>query len=188
MKSDFEKANEALTGGRADEASVYAWNALAGIGSDDASELARIARELDDRQLLREIERRGFSTLPPQTPEPEPVKRKPILRLVRAVPALTVVLIIAAAVVTSVPTESGPRHPATQDTEARFTHLSLNESSGVWLVPLGEARSVNVLRLAAEIGVRYGVTVGTLPDIALPRWTVDQNRRAVVAEQLILLL
>src|ERR687886_156226 len=61
MKSDLEKANEALTGGRADEASVYAWNALAGIGSEDASELARIARELDDRQLLREIERRGCS-------------------------------------------------------------------------------------------------------------------------------
>jgi hypothetical protein len=190
MKTDLERANEALTGGRADEASVYAWNALADLGPEEAPELAGIARELDDPQLLREIERRGFSTVPPQAPEPEPVKRKSVPQLVRALPALAVVLIVVAAIVTSIPTESGARHPGAQGTvsEARFTRPILAESSGVWLVSLGQARSVNVPQLAAELAVRYHLPVGTLPDIALPRWTVDQNQRAIIAEQLILLL
>ncbi len=190
MKTDVERANEALAGGRADEASVYAWNALADIGPDDPPELARIARELDDPRLLREIERRGFSTLPAQAPEPEPVKRKPVLRLLRAMPALAIVLIVAAAIVASIPTESGARHPTAKDTtsEARFARPILAESSGVWLVPVGEARSVNVARLADELALRYPIPVGTLPDIALPSWTIDENQRSLVAEQLILLL
>jgi hypothetical protein len=71
MKADLEKANGALAGGRSDEASVYAWNALADIGPDDAPELARIARALDDQLLLREIERRGLSTLPAEEPDAE---------------------------------------------------------------------------------------------------------------------
>ena len=86
MKADLERANEALIGGRPEEASVYGWNGLADLGPEDAPELARIARELYDSQLLREIERRGFSTIPAEKPEPEPVKRRPILRLVRALP------------------------------------------------------------------------------------------------------
>ncbi len=174
METDLEGANEALAGGRADEASVYAWNALADIGPDDAPELARIARELDDPRLLREIERRGFSTLPAQAPEPEPVKRKSVLRLLRALPALAFVLIVAAAIVASIPTESGARHPAAKDTtsEARFARPILAESSGIWLVPVGEARSVNVARLADELALRYPIPVGTLPNIALPSWTI----------------
>jgi hypothetical protein len=190
VKTDLERAKEALAGGRADEASVYAWNALADVGPDEAPELARIARGLDDPQLLREIERRGFST--PTTPaqEPEPVKRRPVLRLLRALPALAFVLIVVAAVVMSIPTESGARHPRARDTtsEARYLRPILTESSGVWLVPLGETRSVNVPRLADEIAIRYRIPVGTLPDIPLPAWTVDANQRALVAEQLILLL
>ena len=122
MKPDVERANAALAGGRPEEASVYAWNALADLGPDDAPELARIARELDDPRLLREIERRGFSTRPAERPEPEPVKRNPILRLVRALPALAIALFIAGAVVTSIPTESGERYPTANDaaSETRF--------------------------------------------------------------------
>ena len=96
MKPDLERANEALAGDRSEEASVYAWNALADLGPDDAPELARIARELDDPRLLREIERRGLSTRPVEQPEPEPVKRKPILRLVRVLPVLAIALLVAA--------------------------------------------------------------------------------------------
>jgi hypothetical protein len=190
MRADVERANEALAGRRPDEASVYAWNALADIGQDDAPDLARIARELADPRLLREIERRGFSTLPAEAPEPESVKRKPVLRLVRALPALVFVLIVAGAVVASIPTESGARHAGTNDTtsQARFIRPILAESSGVWLVPLGEARSVGVARLADELAVRYHIPVGTLPDIALPRWTLDENQRSLVAEQLVVLL
>jgi hypothetical protein len=190
MKPDVERANAALAGGRPEEASVYAWNALADLGPDDAPELARIARELDDPRLLREIERHGFSTRPAEQPEPEPVKRKPILRLVRALPALAVALFIAGAVVTSIPTESGERYPTAKDaaSETRFARPILAERSGVWLVPLGEPGSVDVDRLAQELAAHYRLPVAVLPDIALPRWTLDANERSLVAEQLILLL
>jgi hypothetical protein len=52
LTTDLENTSNALAGGRADEASVYAWSALAGIGPDKAPELARLARELGDSQLL----------------------------------------------------------------------------------------------------------------------------------------
>jgi hypothetical protein len=52
MSTDLEKASDALVGGRTDEASVFAWSALASIGPDDAAELARIARELVDSRLM----------------------------------------------------------------------------------------------------------------------------------------
>src|SRR5438093_4781723 len=138
MKPDVERANAALAGGRPDEASVYAWNALADLGPDDAPEFARIARELDDPRLLLEIERRGFSILPARAKEPEPVKRRPILGLLRALPALAFVLVVAGAIVASIPTESGARHPTANDasSEARVTRPILTPSSAIWLVPL----------------------------------------------------
>ncbi len=190
MKPDVERANAALAGGRQEEASVYAWNALADLAADDAPELSRIAQELDDPRLLREIERRGFSTRPAEQPEPEPVKRKPILRLARALPALAVALFIAGAVVTSIPTESGERYPTGKDSASgtRFVRPILAERSGVWLVPLGEPGSVDVDRLAQELAAHYRLPVAVLPDIALPRWTLDANEQSLVAEQLILLL
>jgi hypothetical protein len=190
MKPDVERANAALESGRPEEASVYAWNALADLAADDAPELARVARELDDPGLLREIERRGFSTRPADQQEPESVKRKPILRLVPALPAIAIVLLIAAAVVTSIPTESGERYPTLKDaaSEARHVRPILTEKSGVWLVSLGEPGSVDVGRLAQELAAHYGLPVAVLPDIALPSWTLDANERSLIAEQLILLM
>jgi hypothetical protein len=190
VKPDVERANAALAGGRPEEASVYAWNALADLGPDDAPELARIAHELDDPRLLREIERRGFSTRLAEQPEPEPVKRKPILRLVRVLPILAIALLIAAAVVTSIPTESGERYPTAKDaaSDARYLRPILAEASGVWLVPLGEPGSVDIDRLAQELAAHYRLPVAVLPDLALPRWTLDANERSLVAEQLILLM
>jgi hypothetical protein len=190
MKPDLERANEALAGDRPEEASVYAWNALADLAADDAPELARIARQLDDPQLVREIERRGLSTRPVEQPEPEPVKRKPILRLVRVLPVLAIALLVAGAVVTSIPTESGERYPTANDaaSAARYVRPTLAEKSGVWLVPLGEPGSVDADRLAHELAAHYRIPVAVLPDIALPGWTLDANERSLVAERLILLL
>jgi hypothetical protein len=190
MSTNLQKANEALACGRADEAAVYAWNALGDVRPDDAPELARIARELDDQLLLREIERRGLSTVPAEEPKPEPVERKPILRLVRALPALAVALFIAGAVVTSVPTESGEQHPTARDAASptRFAQPILAERSGVWLVPLGEPESVDVDLLAKELAARYRIPVAVLPDIALPSWTLDATERSLVAEKLVFLL
>src|SRR5439155_5448725 len=143
MKPDLERANEALARGRPDEASVYAWNALADLGPDDAPEFARTARELDDPRLLREIERRGFSTLPAQAEKPESVKRRPILRLLPPLPALADVLVVAGAIVASIPTESGARHPTANDaaSEARFTRPILTGSSAIWPVPPGGVKA-----------------------------------------------
>jgi hypothetical protein len=190
MKPDVERANAALAGSRPEEASVYALNALADLAADDAPELARIARELDDPRLLREIERRGFSTRPAEQPEPEPVKPKPILRLVRVLPVLAIALLIAAAVVTSIPTESGERYPTSKNaaSEARYFRPILAEKSGVWLVPVGEPESVDVDRVARELAVHYRLPVAVLPDLALPSWTLDANEESLVGEQLILLL
>jgi hypothetical protein len=56
------------------------------------------------------------------------------------------------------------------------------------LVPLGEPGSVDVDRLARELAAHYRLPVAVLPDIALPRWTLDANERSLVAGQLILLL
>jgi hypothetical protein len=36
MNPDVERANAALAGSRPEEASVYAWNALADLAADDA--------------------------------------------------------------------------------------------------------------------------------------------------------
>ncbi len=190
MKTELERANEALADGRADEASVHAWNALAGIGQDGAPELARIARLLGDSQLLLEIERRGFAIPAEHAPEPEPGKRKPLLRVLRLLPPLAIVLIVLTAVVTSIPTESGERRPTDADaaSKVRFTRPILTKMSGVWLVPLGDPRSVNVAQLAADLSLRYRIPVALLPGIALPRWTLDANEKSLVAEQLILLL
>jgi hypothetical protein len=190
MTGDLERASEALAGGRSEEASVYAWNALVDIGPDDAPELARIARELDDPRLLREIQRRGFSVLRAEKPDPEPVKRNPILRLVRALPVLAVVLLIVAAVFTIIPTESGERYPTAKDaaSRVRLARPIRLEKFGVWLVPLGEPGSVDVYRLATELAVHYRIPVAVLPDIALPSWTLDATEQSLVAGRLILLL
>lgn len=190
MNNSLERANEALAGGRPDEASVYAWSALADLRPEDASELARIAREVHDHQLLREIERRGFSSeLPQPLAEPEAPESKPVLRLRRFWPVLVVFLLIIAAVEV-IPVESGPRHPTPSDiapgTERR--QPAFNVPPGVWLVPLGEVDSVNVARLANELALRYRIPVAALPTLALTSRTLDANEQSLVAEQLIGLL
>jgi hypothetical protein len=108
----------------------------------------------------------------------------------RALPVLAIALLIAAAVITSIPTESGERYPTAKDaaSEARYVRPILAEKSGVWLVPLGEPGSVDVGRLAQELAAHYRLPVAVLPDIALPRWTLDANERSLIAEQLILLM
>jgi hypothetical protein len=190
MTGELEKANEALAGGRADEASVYAWSALASIGPHDAPELARIARELGDSRLLSEIERRGFSTAPTDEPEPERVERTRTARLLRALPAVAFAVLLLGAIVASIPTESGERQPTERDTSSatRFARPLLTERTGVWLVPLGVVESVDIHRLAAELSFRYRVPIAILPEVGLPAWTLDANERSLVAEQLILLL
>ncbi len=89
MNWDLRKAERALARGDREEARVYAWNALATIRSDDLLSLLRLAQRVDDKLLILEIERRGF------TREPQPAPISPIGKLVRT----TFLLVLATAVV-----------------------------------------------------------------------------------------
>ena len=190
MKADLERAQEALAGSRTGEASVYAWNALGSIGPEDVQELAGIARELGDSRLLDEIARRGFATLPAQVADWQPGKRRPPRRLLRAVPALVVATIGVLSIIAINRAEPANRYPTAKDaaSEHRFTRPLLSETSGVWLVPLGEPRRVDLAGLADELALRYRVPVAVLPDIALPRWTLDIKERSLIGDELIRLL
>jgi hypothetical protein len=99
-------------------------------------------------------------------------------------------LVIVAAAIAHFTNDSDERYPTPDDvTVGNGPARPLRaESSGVWLVPLGEVASVDVPRLAEELALRYHLPVGTLPNVALPRWTLDKEERSLVAEQLIRLL
>ena len=191
MKTNLDKANAALAAGRADEAFVHAWNALAEIGPEnaEAAALIRMARTLDDPRLLREIERRGFSDSNFSAPEQRRRRMKRwVVPLLQAL-AVAAVLIVAGSVANGTE-EPGRRYPTAQDTTApdRLTRPILAKSSGIWLVQLGKGARVNLARLAQELSVRYRLPVRTLPKLKLPRWTLDESQRALVAERLIRLL
>jgi hypothetical protein len=191
MKTNLEKATTALAAGRADEAYVHAWNALGDIRSEtaDVAVLMRVARALDDPRLLREIERRGLSTLNVPAPERLPRRMKRwAIPLLQALPITAVVIVTVLA--SNGTNEPGRLHPTVRDTTPlyRLTRPIRTESSGIWLVRLGKADRVDVARLAHELSVRYHLPVRTLPKLQLPRWTLDERQRALVAEQLIPLL
>jgi hypothetical protein len=191
MKTNVEKARAALAAGQADEAFLYAWNALGDLAPDDkdAAELVRIARTLDDPRLLREIERRGFR-IPPERAEKPAGSRVEnwARRLARAWPVLAFVIVVAT--IAHFTNKPDDRYPTTKDVTAGNgpPRPLRTESSGVWLVPLGDVASVDVARLAQELALRYHLLVRTRPSLALPRWTLDEEERSLVAEQLIRLL
>jgi hypothetical protein len=118
-----------------------------------------------------------------------PVERTP-RRLLRVVPLLLVAAIGVPLVIAIEKAEPANLYPTSKDavSEHTFTRPLLTETSGVWLVPLGEPRRVDVTRLANELAARYGIPVAVLPDIALPRWTLDTNESSLVGDELIRLL
>jgi hypothetical protein len=191
MQSDLEKARSALAAGRLEEASVYAWNALAAVGPADAEELVLLARELNETRLLDELERRGISTALPEA-SPPPSTSKPIYRRlpVGAMAPILIVLAIVAVAITSIPVEPGPRYPGPEDATAppRAGGPILAERASVWLVPVGEPTRIDLRRLADELAFRYRLPVGTLPDVALPAWTLDAGKRRLSSQAVIRLL
>jgi hypothetical protein len=191
MKNNLDKANAALAAGRRDEGLVHAWNALDEIGPEaDVAALVRLARTLDDPRLLREIENRGVSAsnLSAAGRRWRRVEGKWFIPLLQALP-LVAVLIIAVSVPKGT-TEPGALQPTAKDTTAvdAATRPILAKSSGIWLAPLGGAARVNLPRLAEELAIRYHLPVRTLPNLRLPRWTLEESQHALVAEQLIRLL
>src|SRR5207248_6738928 len=93
VSTDVVKAQEALARGDREEARVFAWNALPSATLEDLVALARVAHELGDEDLLREVVQRG--------PEAEPGPEKPIerrrrlLRLLSLLPVLVALVLLA---------------------------------------------------------------------------------------------
>jgi hypothetical protein len=190
MESDLARAQKALAAGRLDEARVYAWSALSSAQPGESAELIALARALDDAQLLRELERRGDSTLPPPRPARRRRKRRRIRRLARFLPIAVFGSVVLLGAIASIPLESGTRRPKPADTSApgRLTQPVLTEHPGVWLVPVGRPKSADIDRLAQELAVRYRLPIGTLPNLALPRWTLDAGEHQLVSQRLVRLL
>jgi hypothetical protein len=193
VQDELTKAKHALAAGRPDEASVYAWNALAALQPGEGPELARLAAQLGDQRLLAELVRRGIET-PTAAEEPPPsAKRKRRRRFCRipyrALPGLVVALVVLGAIVTQIPVEGGDKYPALQDAKAvGEPRPILTEQVGVWLVPIGEPTRVDLNRLAGDLSRRYRIPVGTVPDVALPVWTIDERGHRLSAQALIRLL
>jgi len=194
VESDLTKAQRAFEAGRKDEASVYAWNALAALQPGEGTELARLAIQLDDQSLLTELLQRGVETTAPAPEEastaPKPERRRLFGRIpYRALPGLLIALLVLGAIVTQIPVEGGDKYPSMQDAKAvGEPRPILTEHAGVWLVPIGEPTRVDLHRLAADLSLRYRIPVGTVPDVALPVWTVDERGKRLSAEGLIRLL
>jgi hypothetical protein len=191
MNRDLQKAERALADGRRAEASVYAWNALADVQGVEATRLARIARELDDQLLLRELESRGFLTEPPAESPAQPDRKSFARRLLGAWPLLVVGLIVLGAVVFNALGEPGPVEPSSSDAVVQppSGHLPIvTEAAGVWLTPVGRLKTVDVQKLADDLTFRYRIPIGTLPQVQLPPWTLDSDRHQLVADSLLVLL
>jgi len=189
MSNDLQQAKAALAAGRRDEALVYAWNALSSVQGADLAELRRFAQELDDRSLLSELDSRGVPPVQvtPTVPVPDG-KRKRGARIGRGV-FVTFVLAFIAYCVSQIPVEPGPLRAGASDTVA-FTQVRRvpTVGPGVYLVPMGNVRRVDVRALAREVSLRYHVPASTLPRVALPVWTLDVAEDALNGDQLIRVL
>jgi hypothetical protein len=186
MNVDLAKAATALEAGRGSEASVHAWNALATVEPHDKeglAELRRIALELGENRLLRELERRGLAGAPEHTAISVPARRI----LARVAIALTVGAVAVLLAVTQVRVEPGPVRPTARDavTSPDAVPRILSLDSGVWLVPVEPMKSVDLRKIADELTFRYGVPVGVQAAIVVTPSTVDAAKRRLVAEALI---
>jgi hypothetical protein len=182
MNADLARARAALDMERPDDAAVYAWKALATIDVKDAPELALIASELGDMKLLMELERRGLRFTKPLVREDEPKSKR------RFVFPIVVLLVLAGAAVTQLPTER--RAPRLDESEIRVRPNShpriLTLGDGVWLVPVERADSVDLQRIADELTVRHRIPVGVQgARVTLTPSALDDSGDGLVAERLI---
>jgi hypothetical protein len=188
MNTDLQRARRALAAGKPEEASVYAWTALPMITDDaDRAELLRLADELEDVLLLRELEERGFARARSE-PMPEPETPKSKVRLLPLVPFAIVLLLMAGLVLTDLPIEGRPPdvdESAIRDRgEGHPRLLTLKE--GVWLVPVERVESVDLQRIADELTFRYRIPVGVQhAPVALTPSTLQASRDDLFAERVL---
>jgi hypothetical protein len=189
MNRDLEQAKAALEAGRRDEALVYAWNALSSAEPDELVELRTLAEELGDASLRRELDTRGVPAGRPATPAPDKAAERSRAQLIGKLVFAAITIALLGLFVSQIPTEPGPVRATRKDTVV-FTKPApiVTVSSGVFLVPLGDVRRVDVHALAAEVGRRYRVPASTLAPLPLPLWTLDPQEHALNGDQLIHLL
>jgi len=189
MNRDLEQAKAALEAGRRDEAIVYAWNALSSAEPDELVEVRTLAEELGDASLRHELDTRGVPAGRPATPAPGKAAERSRAQLIGKLVFAGIAIALLGLFVSQIPTEPGPVRATRKDTVV-FTKPApiVTVSSGVFLVPLGDVRRVDVHALAAEVGRRYRVPASTLAPLPLPLWTLDPQEHALNGDQLIHLL
>ena len=180
MNREVERAKEALAAGRRDEASVHAWNALTTAQGPDLEELYRIAEELRDHWLLRELEFRGV-TAPAPIAEPESRRRR--------IPwgVLAIGLVILALWIASRADEPGAVTPTARDTVVQTgigTHR-MTLGPGIYLLALGRLRTIDLRQLSDELTLRYHLPIELLPPLPVTTSTLDPTRHALDASRLL---
>jgi hypothetical protein len=191
MNVDLQRARRALAAGKPDEASVYAWRVLPMITDGaDRAELLRLARELDDVLLLRELEERGFGR-PTTEPTPERETSTSNLRFLPFVGFAIVMVVMVGLTLTDLPIEGRPPdvdEAAIRDRPEAHSRL-LTLTDGVWLVPVERAKTVDLQRIADELTFRYRIPVGVQrAQVALTPSSLQDSRDDPVAERLLELL
>ena len=184
MNREVERAKEALAAGRRDEADVHAWNALTTAQGPDLVELARVAEELRDHWLLRELEFRGITPAPAAELEPKSRHRR--------IPwgVLVIGLLILASWLASLGDEPGPVSPHARDAVAQTGIGShrLTLGPGIYLLALGRLQTIDLPKLTDELSLRYHLPIETLPALPVTTSTLDPKHHALDADRLLALI
>ena len=184
MNADLLKAERELARGNPDEARVYAWNALATSRPEELPRLLKVAEELDDELLVREIEGRGVVA----DELPKAARSFQLKGLIFPIAIMVLLLFLALNTLTS--------EPGSPDLKKKDTSLLveprlpiLAENSGVWLVRLGHSELVPIRKLAQDVNLRYRIPVGVLPEIAvLPTYVAANSHNELDADALLSML
>ena len=173
-------AKQALAAGRRDEATVHAWNALTTAQGPDLEELARVAEELGDQWLLRELELRRI-TAPAAEPEPEPRRRVPWGALVVGL------VILAYWIIASRADEPGAVTPTARDTVAQsgIGSHQMTLGPGIYLLALGRLETIDLPKLSGELSLRYHLPIEILPPLPVTTSTLDSADHALDADRLL---
>ena len=161
MNNDLLKAERELARGNPDEARVHAWNALATIRRDELPRLLEVAEQLDEGLLIREVDERGIA---PEPFQPGPEERFDRRVLLIPLVAFGIISLLSLYSFLSEPGRAKLHEDAIGSLPPPGSPV-LTEHDGVWLVGLGPSKRVSIDRLAEDVTLRYGISVGALPAI-----------------------